>query len=210
MGNLVADQQPCILISLPTLMPLEVCRQLKSAFEQSHFSQFKPFWTFTQRYLTKNPTESPDRVQPPTVSSLAHSLVPKFIANAGNNFWFCRHTSFMQDHLIVQLMAEDYVQQQQQQAMLDDDMVAMQSWMWRHLRHNDRLLVDDFEDNKDTLPLYGESDDEGEYSDSLLREISKEQRATSEWQARLDTVKREHVAEVQQIMQQRLVAFSGE
>ncbi|KAJ2840358.1 hypothetical protein FBU31_000480, partial [Coemansia sp. 'formosensis'] len=114
------------------------------------------------------------------------------------------------DHLIAQLMAEDDVQQQQQWATLDDDMVAMQSWMWRHLRHNDRLLVDDFEDDDDdALLLYGESDDEGKYSDSLLREISKEQRATLEWQARLDTIKWERVAEVQQIMQQRLAAFLG-
>ncbi|KAJ2801684.1 hypothetical protein H4S07_004869, partial [Coemansia furcata] len=183
---------------------------LKSAFEQSRFSQFKPFRTFTRRHLIKHPTENPDRVQPPAVSSSAESLVPKFITNAGDNFWFCRHTSFTQDHLIAQLMAEDDVQQQQQRATLDDDMVAMQSWMWRHLRHNDRLLVDDFEDDEDTLPLYGESDDEGEYSDSLLREISEEQRATSERQARLDTVERERVAEVQRIMQQRLAVFSGE
>ncbi|KAJ2800829.1 hypothetical protein H4S07_005083, partial [Coemansia furcata] len=54
------------------------------------------------------------------------------------------------------------------------------------------------------------SDDEGEYSDSLLREISEEQRATSERQARLDTVERERVAEVQRIMQQRLAVFSDE
>ncbi|KAJ2816555.1 hypothetical protein FBU31_006534, partial [Coemansia sp. 'formosensis'] len=172
---------------------------------------FKPFQTFTWRHLTKHPTENPDRVQPPAVSSSAELLVPKFIANAGDSFWFCRHTSFMQDHLIAQLMAEDDVQQQQQQrATLDDDMVAVQSWMWRHLQHNDRLLVNDFEDDEDTLPLYGESDDEGEYSDSLLHEISEEQRATSEQQARLDTVERERVAEVQRIMQQRLAVFSSE
>ncbi|KAJ2813866.1 hypothetical protein H4S07_000350 [Coemansia furcata] len=208
-GNLVADQQPCVLIPPPTLTPLEVHRQLKSAFEQSRFSQFKPFRTFMRRYLTKHPTDNPDRVQPPTVLSSAESLVPKFISNAGDNFWSCRHTSFTQYHLIAQLMAEDDVQQQQQRATLDDDMVAMQSWMWRHLRHNDQLLVDDFEDDEDALPLYGESDDEGEYSDSLLREISEEQRATLERQARLDTVERECVAEVQRIMQQRLAAFSG-
>ncbi|KAJ2810154.1 hypothetical protein H4S07_002837 [Coemansia furcata] len=174
-GNLVADQQCCILIPPPTLTPLEVRRQLKSAFEQSHFSQFKPFRTFTRRHLTKHPTENPDQVQPPAVLSSAESLVPKFIANAGCNFWFCRHTSFMQDHLIAQLMAEDDVQQQQQWAMLDDDMVAVQSWMWQHLQHNDRLLVDDFEDDEDALPLNGKSDDEGKYSDSLLHEISEEQ-----------------------------------
>ncbi|KAJ2809853.1 hypothetical protein H4S07_003021, partial [Coemansia furcata] len=93
--------------------------------------------------------------------------------------------------------------------MLDDDVVAVQSWMWQHLRHNDWLLVDDFEDDdNDALPLYGESDDEGEYSDSLLREISKEQQVTLEWQVRLDTVEWEHVAEVQWIMQQRLAVFS--
>ncbi|KAJ2827419.1 hypothetical protein FBU31_003176 [Coemansia sp. 'formosensis'] len=108
-------------------------------------------------------------------------------------------------------MAEDDVQQQQQRAMLDDDMVAVQSWMWRHLRHNDQLLVNDFEDDDDdVLPLYGESDNDGEYSDSLLHEISEEQRVTSEQQARLNTVEREHIAEVQWIMQQQLVAFSGE
>ncbi|KAJ2796544.1 hypothetical protein H4S07_006191, partial [Coemansia furcata] len=88
---------------------------------------------------------------------------------------------------------------------------AMQSWMWQHLRHNDWLLVDDFEDDDDdALPLYGESDDEGEYSDSLLCEISKEQRVTSERQARLDTVEWERVAEVQRIMQQWLAVFSDE
>ncbi|KAJ2818533.1 hypothetical protein GGI24_005068 [Coemansia furcata] len=100
-------------------------------------------------------------------------------------------------------MAEDDVQQQQQWATLDNDMVAVQSWMWRHLRHNDRLLVDDFEDDDDdALLLYIESDDEGKYSDSLLHEISEEQRATLEQQACLNTVERECVAEVQQIMQQ--------
>ncbi|KAJ2825427.1 hypothetical protein GGI24_003163 [Coemansia furcata] len=72
-------------------------------------------------------------------------------------------------------MAKDDVQQQQQWAMLDNDMVAMQSWMWQHLQHNDWLLVDDFEDDKDALPLNGKSDDEGKYSDSLLHEISEEQ-----------------------------------
>ncbi|KAJ2793689.1 hypothetical protein H4S07_006976, partial [Coemansia furcata] len=92
--------------------------------------------------------------------------------------------------------------QQQQWAMLDDDMVAVQSWMWQHLQHNDRLLVDDFEDDEDALPLNGKSDDEGKYSDSLLHEISEEQRATLERQARHDTVERECVAEVQRIMQQ--------
>ncbi|KAJ2839612.1 hypothetical protein FBU31_000667 [Coemansia sp. 'formosensis'] len=208
-GNLVADQQPCVLIPPPTLTPLEARRQLKSAFEQSRFSQFKPFRTFTRRHLTKHPTENPDQVQPPTVSSSAESLDPKFTANAGDNFWFCQHTSFTQDHLIAQLMAEDDVQQQQQQAMLDDDMVAIQSWMWQHLRHNDQLLVDDFEDDKDMLLLYGKSDDEGKYSDSLLCKISEEQQATSEWQVCLDTVEWECVAEVQQIMQQQLAAFSG-
>ncbi|KAJ2813200.1 hypothetical protein H4S07_000866, partial [Coemansia furcata] len=142
-------------------MPLEAHRQLKSAFEQSHFSQFKPFQMFMWRHLTKHPTENPDQVQPPAISSSAELLVPKFIANAGDSFWFCWHTSFMQDHLIAQLMAEDNVQQQQQQqAMLDDDMVAVQSWMWQHLQHNDWLLVNDFEDNEDMLLLYGKSDDE--------------------------------------------------
>ncbi|KAJ2824744.1 hypothetical protein GGI24_003332, partial [Coemansia furcata] len=174
---------------------------LKSAFKQSHFSQFKPFWMFTRRHLTKHPTENPDQVQLPAISSSAESLVPKFIANVGDSFWFCWHTSFMQDHLIAQLMAEDDVQQQQQWAMLDDNMVAMQSWMWWHLQHNNQLLVDDFEDDDDALPLYGESDDEGKYSDSLLLEISEEQRVTLERQARLNTVEREHVAKVQQIMQ---------
>ncbi|KAJ2827890.1 hypothetical protein GGI24_002538 [Coemansia furcata] len=173
MGNLVADQQHCILIPLPTLTLLEACRQLKSAFEQSCFLQFKPFQMSMQRHLTKHPMENPDQVQLPAVLSSAESLVPKFIANAGCNFWFCWHTSFTQDHLIAQLITEDNVQQQQQWAMLDDNMVAKQSWMRQHLQHNDWLLVDDFEDDEDALPLNGKSDDK--YSDSLLHEISEEQ-----------------------------------
>ncbi|KAJ2829067.1 hypothetical protein GGI24_002232 [Coemansia furcata] len=91
-------------------------------------------------------------------------------------------------------MVEDVIQQQQQWAMLDDDMVAVQSWMWQHLQHNDWLLVDDFEDDDDVLPLYGKSDDEGKYSDSLLHEI----------------IKQECIAKVQQIMQQWLAVFSDE
>ncbi|KAJ2064655.1 hypothetical protein GGI17_000797 [Coemansia sp. S146] len=208
-GNLVADQQPFVFIPPPTLPPLEARQQLRSAFEKSRFSQFKPFRTFTRRHLVKRPAENPDRVLPPAISSSGESLVPKFIKNVSDNFWFCRHASFTQDHIIAQLQAEDN-SQQQKRATLDDDMVAVQSWMWRHLRHNDRLLVDDFEEDEETLPVYGESDDEGEYSDSLIREISEEQREASERRAHLDTVERERVAEVQRIMQQRLALFYSE
>ncbi|KAJ2883767.1 hypothetical protein H4R27_002537 [Coemansia aciculifera] len=208
-GNLVAEQQPFVLIPPPTLAPLEARQQLRSAFEKSRFSQFKPFRTFTRRHLVKRPAENPDRVLPPAISSSGESLVPKFIKNVGDSFWFCRHASFTQDHIIAQLQAEDD-SQQQQRATLDDDMVTVQSWMWRHLRHNDRLLVDDFEEDEETLPVYGESDDEGEYSDSLIREISEEQREASERRARLDTVERERIAEVQRIMQQRLALFYSE
>ncbi|KAJ2812229.1 hypothetical protein H4S07_001544, partial [Coemansia furcata] len=65
-------------------------------------------------------------------------------------------------------------------------------------------------DDEDSLLLYGESDDKGKYSDSLLHEISEEQRATLEQQVHLDTVERECIAKVQWIMQQQLAAFSGE
>ncbi|KAJ2353485.1 hypothetical protein GGH92_000626 [Coemansia sp. RSA 2673] len=212
-GNLVDDQQPFVLIPPPTLPPWEARQQLRSAFEESRFSRFKPFRTFTRRHLIKRPAENPDRVQPPAISSSGESLVPKFIKNVGDSFWFCRHASFTQDHIIAQLQAkddDDSHQQQQQRATLDDDMATIQSWMWRHLRHNDRLLIDDFDEDEETLPVYGESDDEGEYSDSLMLEISEEQREASKRRAQLDTVERERIAEVQRIMQQRLAFFYSE
>ncbi|KAJ2375009.1 hypothetical protein H4S02_008364, partial [Coemansia sp. RSA 2611] len=109
------------------------------------------------------------------------------------------------------LQADDSSQQQQRPAP-DDYMVVMQSWMWRLLRSNDQLLYDDFDgdDEEEVLPVYGESDDEGEYSDSFIREIGDEQREVSARQVRLDTVERERVAEVQRIMQQQLALFASE
>ncbi|KAJ2734834.1 hypothetical protein IW152_002052 [Coemansia sp. BCRC 34962] len=211
-GNLVACQEPLLLIPPPTLSPLEARQQIRSAFEESRFTQLKPFRTYTRRHLAKRPTCNPDPAQPPVLPLSAGSTwVPKFIDNVDDSFWFCRHASFTQDHIFALLQAGDGSQQQQQLEM-GNDMVIMQSWVWRLLRSNDRLLYDDLDgdDDEEVLPVYGESDDEGEYSDGLIREIGDEQREVAARQVRLDTVERERVAEVWRIMQQRLALFASE
>ncbi|KAJ2024743.1 hypothetical protein GGI06_000869, partial [Coemansia sp. S85] len=210
-GNLVACQEPFVLIPPPTLSPLEARRQIRSAFEDSRFTQLKPFRTYTRRHLVPRPAENSVRAQPPALPTSSSPWVPKFVDSVGDSFWFCRHASFTQDHIFAMLQADDSSQQQQRPAP-DDYMVVMQSWMWRLLRSNDQLLYDDFDgdDEEEVLPVYGESDDEGEYSDSFIREIGDEQREVSARQVRLDTVERERVAEVQRIMQQQLALFASE
>ncbi|KAJ2740541.1 hypothetical protein GGI20_005752, partial [Coemansia sp. BCRC 34301] len=186
--------------------PSEAREQLKSAFEQSRFSLFKPFRTFTRRSLVARPKEDdPFKALPPVLASASSvdSLVPGFLATADRVFWFCRHASFKQDHIITQLQALEGPQR----SALDNDMVTIQSWIWRHLRLNSQLLYGDGDDR--VLPRYGESSEDG-YSDRLWREIQTDQLETSRRRARLETVELERVAEVRRILQQRQTLLTEE
>ncbi|KAJ2898488.1 hypothetical protein IWW38_001366, partial [Coemansia aciculifera] len=203
-SSLATVDPSAVLIPPPTLSPQDAREQLRSAFEESRFSQFKPFRTFTRRRLAPRlPGDSPYD-QPPQITT----KLPDYLTEDGDDFWFCRHASFKQDHLIAML------EEDSDESPLVKDMLTMQSWMWRYLQTNTRLIRGDYDNDEDddddeVLPVYGESDeDEGAYSDSFMREIQTDQLDTSKRRKRLETVEQERVAEVRRIMQHRQAQFA--
>ncbi|KAJ1780254.1 hypothetical protein LPJ62_006198, partial [Coemansia sp. RSA 2167] len=92
-----------------------------------------------------------------------------FMETAGDTFWFCRYRSCrMTSENIEQTKDGKWV-------ALWNRMLYVQA-LQRHLVCDDSLLTETDNSEDTVLPLYGESDDEGELSDGLMREISKEQK----------------------------------
>ncbi|KAJ2218643.1 hypothetical protein EV180_005655, partial [Coemansia sp. RSA 518] len=92
-----------------------------------------------------------------------------FMETAGDTFWFCRYRSCrMTSENIEQTKDGKWV-------ALWNRMLYVQA-LQRHLVCDDSLLTETDNSEDTVLPLYGESDGEGELSDGLMREIAKEQR----------------------------------
>ncbi|KAJ2556741.1 hypothetical protein GGH12_006289, partial [Coemansia sp. RSA 1822] len=91
-----------------------------------------------------------------------------FLDTAGDAFWFCRYHS-------CRMTSENIEQTKDGKCVaLWNRMLHVQA-LQRHLVCDNSLTTEADDAEDPVLPLYGESDDDGELSDGLMREIAKEQ-----------------------------------
>ncbi|KAJ2735525.1 hypothetical protein H4R23_002181, partial [Coemansia sp. Cherry 401B] len=141
----------------PTMPLLRTREQLRSAFYRSKHA-------FSFIHYSRRTCHSRDL-------GLLAMPMPEFLDASDDTFWFCRarHNRLTKDTVSA---ASD-----SKRALLWNRMLRVQAESMRLLGSS----ADNANgtDSDSILPLYGESDDEGEMSDSLMREIDDEQKETA-------------------------------
>ncbi|KAJ2311363.1 hypothetical protein IWW54_002684, partial [Coemansia sp. RSA 2705] len=141
----------------PTMPLLRTREQLRSAFYRSKHA-------FSFIHYSRGTCHSRDL-------GLLDMPMPEFLDASDDTFWFCRASYSRLTKDAVSTMSDP------KRALLWNRMLRVQAETM-HLLGSSANGANDT-DSDSILPLYGESDDEGEMSDSLMREIDDEQKETA-------------------------------
>ncbi|KAJ2738307.1 hypothetical protein H4R23_001240, partial [Coemansia sp. Cherry 401B] len=126
--------------------------------------------------------------------------MPDFLDASDDTFWFCRarHSRLTKD--AVSTMSDS------KQALLWNRMLRVQAETM-HLLGSSADNANDT-DSDSILPLYGESDDEGEMSDSLMREIDDEQKETAVRTAKMASAEARRVEMVRDVIHEMVEQYA--